>query len=48
MTPGSHLYVMGDRPDMLAGTHALGGNRAAAAAPPAQAPITRFMFRVPS
>ncbi len=24
MTPRSHLYVPGDRPDMLAGTHALG------------------------
>jgi hypothetical protein len=41
-----HLYVPGDRPDMPAGTHALGGkvgNRVAAADSPAQAPITTIL-----
>ena len=28
MTPLSHLYVPGDRPDMLAGPQALGGKSA--------------------
>jgi hypothetical protein len=28
MTPRSHLYVPGDRPDILAGTHAPGGKSA--------------------